>query len=43
MKYQVIKEYNTKIRFYLFSLENTVNDIKNVIFEKMWKSKYCIL
>ena len=34
MNYQPIKEYNTKIRFDLFKLENTVNDVKIIIYEK---------
>ena len=39
----MIKEYSATIRSDLFWLENTVNDVKITICEKMWKSKYCIL
>ena len=42
-----MKEWNTKIRFgepYIISLlEYTVNDVKIIICEKTWKSKYYLL
>ena len=43
MNYRVIKEYNTKTTFDLFKLENRGNDVKIIICEKAWKSKYYIL
>ena len=45
MNYQRIKEYDTKIRFGLFlnHRQNTVNDVKIIICEQTWKSKYYIL
>ena len=43
MNYQPIKEYNTKIRFDLFKLESTVNDVKIIIYEKTWKVLYSVI
>ena len=37
MNCQVIKEHNSKIRLDLFKLEDTLNDVKIMTREKMWK------
>ena len=40
MNYQVVKEYNTKIRFGLLQLENTVNDLKIIPPQKNYDQKF---